>query len=152
VRSIVVRLAPTVHGPHDHGFVPMLIETARRTGISAYVGDGSNRWPAVHRLDAADLFRLAVETAPAGSVVHGVGETAVPFRSIAEKIGARLGVPVRSVHAADAAEHFGNPFMATVYGTDAPASSARTQELLGWVPNHQTLLEDLDDGDYFAAH
>ncbi|GAA4845831.1 SDR family oxidoreductase [Luteimicrobium xylanilyticum] len=151
VRSVVVRLAPTVHGPRDHGFVPMLIETARRAGASVYVGDGANRWPAVHRLDAAVLYRLALEAAPAGAVLHGVGEPAVPFRSIAEKIGERLGIPVRSVDPVDAARHFDNPFMATVYGTDAPASSTHTQELLGWAPSHPTLLTDLDDGDYFTA-
>ncbi|MGC5166894.1 SDR family oxidoreductase [Luteimicrobium sp. DT211] len=151
VRSVVIRLAPTVHGPRDHGFVPMLIATARRTGFSAYVGDGSNRWPAVHRLDAAVLYRLALETAPAGSALHGVGEEGVPFRDIAGKIGERLGIPVRSVDAADAAEHFGNPFMAIVYAADAPVSSAQTQRLLGWAPRHETLLDDLDRGDYFAA-
>lgn len=152
VRSIVVRLAPTVHGPNDHGFIPMLIATARKTGYSAYVGDGSNRWPAIHRMDAAALYRLALETAPSGSALHGVGETAVPFASIAEKIAERLGIPVRSVDAGDAAEQFGNPFMARVYAADNPASSEHTQQLLGWSPTHWTLLDDLDNGDYFAAH
>ena len=149
VRAVVVRLAPTVHGPRDHGFVPMLIATARATGMSAYVGDGSNRWPALHRLDVADLFRLALEKAPAGHLVHGVGEQAVPFRSIAEKLAERLGVPSRSVTAEDAGRHFGNLFMARVFGTDAPASSEYTQQLLGWAPNHRKLLDDLDHGDYF---
>jgi len=151
VRSMVVRLAPTVHGPHDHGFVPMLVATARRTGVSAYVGDGSNRWPAVHRLDAAALYRLALETAPAGSTWHGVAESAIPFRSIAEKIGEKLGVPTEPVDPADAADHFGNPFMATVYGADAPASSELTQRTLGWTPRHPTLLDDLEHGDYVTA-
>ena len=149
VRAVVVRLAPTVHGPRDHGFVPMLIATARTTGVSAYVGDGANRWPAVHRLDAATLYRLALEKAPGGQAVHGVGEDAVPFRSIAEKIAQKVGVPTRSVTAEDAARHFGNPFMALVFGTDAPASSAYTQQLLGWTPRHPTLLDDLEHGDYF---
>ena len=149
VRAVVVRFAPTVHGPRDHGFIPMLIASARATGVSAYVGDGSNRWPAVHRLDAANVYRLALEKAPAGQAVHAVGESAIPFRRIAETIGERLSVPVTSVTAEDAARHFGNPFMAVVFGTDAPASSEYTRQLLGWVPNHRTLLEDLEQGDYF---
>ena len=149
VRAVVVRLAPTVHGPQDHGFIPMLIAAARTAGVSVYVGDGSNRWPAVHRLDAADVFRLALERAPAGQVVHGVAEGAIPFRHIAEKVGEQLDVPVRSVTADDAAQHFGNPFMAVVFGTDAPTSSVHSRQLLGWVPYHWTLLEDLEHGDYF---
>ncbi|WP_166997954.1 SDR family oxidoreductase [Paramicrobacterium fandaimingii] len=148
VRAIVVRLAPTVHGPRDHGFIPMLIAAARRTGVSAYVGDGSNRWPAVHRLDAANLYRLALERSPGGRVVHGVGEPAVAFRAIAEKIGEKLNLPVRSVDPEQAPAHFGNPFMAAVFGTDAPASSGETQRLLGWKPNNRTLLDDLEYGDY----
>lgn len=151
VRSVVLRLAPTVHGPRDHGFVPMLISTARRTGTSAYVEDGANRWPAVHRLDAARLYRLALEHAPAGQVVHGVGEQGVEFKDIALQIGDKLGVPTTSVPAEQAPAHFGSPFMAVVFGTDAPVSSAHTQELLDWAPTHQTLLEDLEDGDYFTA-
>lgn len=151
VRASVVRLSPTVHGPRDAGFVPMLIAHARRTGVSAYVGEGQNRWPAVHRLDAAVLYRLALEQAPAGQAVHGVGERAIPFRAIAEKIGERLGLPAQSVSPEAAADHFGNPFMAKVFATDAPASSEATQALLGWTPTHPTLLEDLTDGDYFDA-
>ncbi|MGI3786619.1 MAG: SDR family oxidoreductase [Janthinobacterium lividum] len=151
VRAVVLRLAPTVHGPRDHGFVPMLISTARRTGTSAYVGDGSNRWPAVHRLDAARLYRLALEKAPAGQVVHGVGEPGVELMEIALRIGKKLGVPTTSVTAEHAPSHFGSPFMAVVFGTDAPVSSAHTQRLLDWAPTHQTLLDDLEDGDYFTA-
>lgn len=151
VRSIIVRPAPSVHGPGDHGFVAMLIATARRTGVSAYVGDGSNRWPAVHRLDLADLYRLALEKAPAGSRLHGVGEAAVTLKSIAEKIADRLGTRAVSVDASEAGAHFGNNFMALVFGADAPASSDDTQQLLGWRPNHWTLLEELDRGDYFSA-
>jgi len=151
VRAVVLRLAPTVHGPRDHGFIPMLITAARASGVSAYIEDGSNRWPAVHRLDAADLYRLALEKAPAGETLHAVGEEAIPFRTIAEKIGAKLNLPTASVKAADAATHFGNPFMAVVFSTDAPVSSQHTQQLLGWRPNHWTLLEDLDNGDYFTT-
>ena len=148
VRAVVVRLAPTVHGPRDHGFIPMLIANARRTGISAYVGDGANRWPAVHRLDAADVFRLALEKAPPATVVHAVGEQ-VPFLDIAATIGERLDLPVTSLDPADAGDHFGNPFMAVVFATDNPATADHTRELLGWAPNHVTLLDDLSHGDYF---
>ncbi|MFC8797879.1 SDR family oxidoreductase [Promicromonospora sp. NPDC057138] len=151
VRSSVVRLAPTVHGPRDRGFIPVLVATARRTGVSAYIGDGANRWPAIHRLDAARVFRLAVEKAPAGSVLHGVGEGGVAFRSIAEKIGEMLGVPTRSLAPEQAAGHFGDPFLGIAFGIDVPVSSARTRELLGWTPAHQTLLDDLGTGDYFAG-
>ncbi|GHG00924.1 MULTISPECIES: SDR family oxidoreductase [Amycolatopsis] len=147
VRASVVRLAPTVHGPGDYGFIGMLIDTARKTGKSAYVGDGGNRWPAVHRLDAAALFRLALEAAPAGSVLHGAAEN-VPFRSIAETIGRGLGLPVVSLTPEEATGHYASPFMATVYGFDAPVSSALTRELLGWSPRHPTLLDDIEHGDY----
>lgn len=152
VRAVVVRLAPTVHGPRDRGFMPMLIAAARASGVSAYVGDGANRWSAVHRMDAANLYRLALEKATAGQTVHAIGEADIPFRSIAEKIGEKLGVAVTSVTAEDAGTHFNNPFMAKVYGTDAPASSEHTQGVLGWAPNHWTLLEDFERGDYFKAH
>ncbi|MEW5351088.1 SDR family oxidoreductase [Streptomyces sp. 16-176A] len=150
VRSSVVRLAPTVHGPGDYGFVPLMIEAARKAGFSAYVGDGANRWPAVHRLDAASLFRLALEKAPAGSALHGAAEN-LTLKSVVEKIGAKLGLPLRSLTHDEAAEHFGNAFFATVYATDAPASSSRTRRLLAWTPTHPSLLEDLESGDYFAA-
>lgn len=151
VRTSVVRLAPTVHGPGDYGFIGMLVATARKTGRSAYVGDGGNRWPAVHRLDAASLFRLALEKAPAGSVLHGVAESGVTFKSIAETIARALNLPVVSLTPDEAAGHFVSPFMATVYGIDAPVSSSHTQELLGWSPTHPTLLDDLEHGDYFAT-
>jgi nucleoside-diphosphate-sugar epimerase len=151
VRASVVRLAPTVHGPEDHGFIPMLIATARKTGVSAYVGDGANRWPAVHRLDAAVLFRLAVEKAPAGSVLHGVAESGVTLKSIAETIARGLGMPTVSLTPDEAATHFVSPFMATAYGFDGPVSSSHTQELLGWSPTHPTVLEDLEHGDYLTA-
>ncbi|RKN45021.1 SDR family oxidoreductase [Streptomyces hoynatensis] len=150
VRASVVRLAPTVHGPKDHGFIGMLVATARRTGVSAYVGDGGNRWPAVHRRDAAVLFRLALEKAPAGSVLHGVAESGVPLRSVAETIGRVLGLPTSSLTPDEAAAHFTSPFMAAVYGYDAPVSGAHTQELLGWSPTHPSLLDDLEHGDYLT--
>ena len=163
VRSAVVRLAPTVHGSKDHGFVPVLIAAARRNGRSAYVGDGRNRWPAVHRADAANLFRLALERAPAGSVLHGVGERAVTMRSIAEVIGRALEIPTVLTRASIKqrtnvsldrevfSEHVENPFLARAFALDAPVSSDLTRTLLGWEPDHPTLLEDLRDGDYFDA-
>ncbi|MER6205738.1 SDR family oxidoreductase [Streptomyces sp. NPDC001642] len=151
VRATVVRLAPTVHGPEDHGFIPMLIATARKSGVSAYVGDGTNRWPAVHRRDAAVLFRLALENAPAGSVLHGVAETGVTMKSIAETIARKLDLPTIALTPDQAAGHFISPFMARAYGLDAPVSSSFTQKLLGWSPTHSALLEDLEYGDYFTA-
>ncbi|GAA2143020.1 SDR family oxidoreductase [Actinomadura napierensis] len=151
VRASVVRLAPTVHGPGDYGFIGMLVATARKTGMSAYVGDGANRWPAVHRLDAAVLFRLALEKAPAGSVLHGAAESGVTMKSIAETIARGLGLPAVPLPPEEAAAHFPSPFMATVYGFDAPVSSARTRELLGWSPVHPTLLDDVEHGDYLTA-
>ncbi|WP_329557096.1 SDR family oxidoreductase [Streptomyces sp. NBC_00696] len=151
VRASVVRLAPTVHGPEDHGFIPMLIATARKSGVSAYGGDGTNRWPAVHRRDAAVLFRLALENAPAGSVLHGVAETGVTMKSIAETIARNLDLPTVALTPDQAAGHFISPFMARVYGLDVPVSSSYTQELLGWSPTHPTLLEDLEHGDYFTT-
>jgi nucleoside-diphosphate-sugar epimerase len=151
VRASVVRLAPTVHGPEDHGFIPMLIATARKTGVSAYVGDGSNRWPAVHRLDAAVLFRLALEKAPAGRVLHGVAESGVTMKSIAETIARGLDLPTASLTPDQAAEHYVSPFMAIAYAHDSPVSSTHTQELLGWSPTRPTLLDDLEHGDYLTT-
>jgi nucleoside-diphosphate-sugar epimerase len=151
VRASVVRLAPTVHGPGDHGFIPMLIARARKTGVSVYVGDGENRWPAVHRLDAARLFRLALEKAPAGTAWHGAGEGGVRFKSIAEKIGEKLSLPIRSLTPEEARAHFESPFFAMVYGIDSPVSNEHTRAALGWNPTHATLLEDLEHGDYFTG-
>jgi nucleoside-diphosphate-sugar epimerase len=151
VRSIVMRLSPTVHGPGDHGFIAMVIAAARRTGVSAYIGDGANRWPAIHRLDAAVLYRLAVERAPAGTAVHGAAESAITFSTIAHVIGHRLGIPTVSLTSEQAAGHFGDPFMAAAFSADAPASSARTRALLDWTPAHPSLLEDMQEGDYFTA-
>lgn len=150
VRSSVVRLAPTVHGPGDYGFIPMLIATARRTGVSAFIDDGSNRWPAVHRADAAVLFRLALEKAPPGTAWHGATEQGVPFKAIAETIGHQLRIPVRGVSRVDAPAHFANPFFAVVFGLDAPVSSELTRSELDWQPTHPTLLDDLVHGDYFT--
>lgn len=149
VRSSVVRLAPTCHGDGDNGFMATLVATARAKGVSGYAGDGANRWPAVHRLDAAHLFRLAAEKAPAGSVLHGVAEEGVALRDIAEVIGRHLDVPVTSVVPENAAEHFA--WLAAFVGIDAPASNTLTRELLAWEPAHLGLLEDLDKGRYFQA-
>jgi nucleoside-diphosphate-sugar epimerase len=145
----VVRLSPTVHGEGDHAFVPFLVDKARQSGVSAYVGDGSNRWPAVHRLDAARLYRLALEKGTGGGVrYHAVAEDAIRFRDIAEEIARGLQVPAISKSPEDAAEHFG--WFAHFAGLDAPASSAKTRAALAWTPTHATLAEDLRSGVYFA--
>ncbi|GGP85878.1 SDR family oxidoreductase [Saccharothrix coeruleofusca] len=144
VRSSVVRLPRSVHGEGDRGFISALIGIARDRGVSGYVGDGSQRWPAVHLRDAARLFRLALEQAPAGSVLHAVGDEGVPIREIAEVIGRHLDVPVAAVPA----EGFG--FLGGLLGVDQPASNALTGELLGWRPEGPGLVEDLDAGHYFA--
>jgi nucleoside-diphosphate-sugar epimerase len=147
VRVSILRPPPSVHGRGDHGFVPMLIDIARSKGSAAYVGGGDNRWPAVHRLDAATLYRLALESAAAGTVAHAIGEEGVPTRSIAEAIGRHLDLPVLSLSEEEAAEHFG--WMAMFFGRDVPASSALTRERLGWQPVQQGLIADLDEGHYF---
>jgi nucleoside-diphosphate-sugar epimerase len=147
VRSSVVRLATTCYGDGDHGFLAALVGIARDKGVSGFIGDGSSRWPAVHRLDAAHLFRLALEKAPAGSRLHAVADEGVPVRAIAEVIGRHLDVPVVSVPADGASEHFG--FLAGFLAADNPVSSALTRELLGWQPVHPGLIEDLDKGHYF---
>ncbi|MFJ4845579.1 MULTISPECIES: SDR family oxidoreductase [unclassified Streptomyces] len=149
VRSSVVRLSPTCHGDGDNGFMATLVAIARAKGVSGYLGDGVGRWPAVHRLDAARLFRLAVEKAPAGSVLHGVAEEGVAIRDVAEVIGRHLDVPVASVAPEDAAEHFA--WLSGFLGHDIVVSSALTRELVGWQPVHPGLLEDLDKGHYFSA-
>jgi nucleoside-diphosphate-sugar epimerase len=147
VRAMVMRLPPSVHGEGDHGFVPELIRVARGTGVSAYVGDGKNRWPAVHRLDAATLFRLAVEKGEAGAIYHGVGEEGVATRDIAAVIGKQLGMPVVSKTAENAPAHFG--WIGAFFAWDCPASSALTQERLGWHPVMPALIPDLEQGHYF---
>jgi nucleoside-diphosphate-sugar epimerase len=149
VRALVVRLSPSVHGDGDHGFVPTLINMAREKGVSAYVGDGQNRWTAVHRLDAAPLYRLAVEKGAAGARYHGVAEEGIAFRDIAEVIGRKLNLPVVSKSAEEAAAHFG--WFAMFAGLDCPASSKLTQERLGWSPVQPTLLTDLEQETYFSA-
>ncbi len=147
VRSMVVRFAPTVHGAGgDHGFVAVLSRIARQRGVSGYLGDGLNRWPAVHRLDAARLVRLALEHAPAGAVLHAVAEEGIATRDIAAAIGAFHGLPVAAIPAERAAGHF--DWLAGFYAADAPASSALTREWLGWAPTHATLLEDVRAGHY----
>jgi nucleoside-diphosphate-sugar epimerase len=148
VRTSIVRPGASVHGEGDHGFVPVLIDIARDKGVAGYIGDGSNRWPAVHRLDAANLYRLALENADAGSVFHAIGDEGVATREIAEVIGRHLGLPVVSIAPEDAAEHFG--WMGMFFGIDAPASSALTRERLGWRPDRVGLIEDLEQGHYFA--
>jgi len=147
VRASVVRLAPTVHGAGDHGFVPRLIDIARRTGVSGFVGDGANRWPAVHRLDAAHLFRLALEKAAPGARLHGVAEEGVPLRAIAQTIGTALGLPVRSLTEDEAQGHFG--WLAPFVALDNPTSSALTRSTLGWRPREPELLTDMRDSGYF---
>ncbi|MGW2702876.1 SDR family oxidoreductase [Streptomyces sp. NPDC001340] len=149
VRACLVRLAPSVHGRGDQGFVPRLIGIARAKGVSAYVGDGANRWTGVHRSDAARLYRLALESAPAGTRLHATDEEGVPFRDIAAVIGRHLDVPVVSMPVEGAQDHFG--WLGRFAGADCPSSSARTRGLLGWEPQGPGLLADLDEGHYFEA-
>lgn len=147
VRVSVVRLSPSVHGEGDHGFVRTLIEIARDKGVSAYIGEGRNRWAAVHRLDAARLFKLAFESGAAGANYHGVAEEGVPFRDIAEAIGRGLDLPVVSKSPEEASDHFG--WFAPIAALDCPASSEATREQLGWRPTQVGLIADLDRGSYF---
>ena len=147
VRSSVLRLPPTNHGEGDNGFMAALVVIARDKGVSGYIGDGTNRWPAVHRLDSARLFRLTLEKAPAGSTLHAVADEGVPIRDIAELIGRHLDLPVVTVSPEDAGEHFA--WLAGFLAADSPASSALTRKRMGWHPTHPGLIADLDQGHYF---
>ncbi|MGC2485839.1 MAG: SDR family oxidoreductase [Acidimicrobiales bacterium] len=149
VRTSVVRLPPTNHGVGDNGFIASLIGIARDKGVSGYVGDGSNRWPAVHRFDSAHLFRLALEGSLAGATLHAVGEQGVPIYEVAEVIGRHLDLPLASIAPEDAPAHF--TWMARFIGLDSPASGEYTKELLRWEPTQVGLLADLDEGHYFAS-
>jgi nucleoside-diphosphate-sugar epimerase len=149
VRVSTVRLPPSVHGDGDHGFVPRLFAIAREKGVSAYVGDGLNHWPAVHRLDAARLYRLAVEKGSAGSRYHGVADQGLPFRDIAQVIGKHLNVPVLSKSQEEAVDHFG--WMSHFVSIDCPASSAQTQEQLGWRATGASLIADIGRRSYFEV-
>lgn len=147
VTAASVRLSPSVHGTDDkHGFIPILVQTAREKGFSAYIGEGLNRWNAVHRLDAAHLFRLALENAEQAARYHGAAEEAITVRAIAEAIGQQLNLPVKSIAPEAAAEHFG--WFAHMAAIDCPASSAITQQRLNWHPVHSTLLADIENGVY----
>lgn len=149
VRSMSVRFAPTVHGAGDHGFIASIVAADREHGAAAYVGNGDNRWPAIHVTDAARLVRLGIERAPAGSVLHAAGEQGIAFREIAEAIGPRLQLPTTSLAAEQAAQHFG--FLAPFVTLDAPASSTQTRELLGWEPTGPGLVADITAGAYDLA-
>lgn len=150
IRVSIVRLPPSVHGKGDHGFVPALIGVARAKGVSAYIGEGLNRWPAVHRLDAARLFRLAAEKAAPDAIYHGVAEEGVATRDIAEAIGRHLHLPVVSKSPEAVADHFG--WIGAFFGFDVPASSTETQKRLGWKSTQPGLIADLDEGHYFTPN
>ena len=149
VRVSVVRMPPSVHGEGDYAFVPAIIGMARAQERSAYVGDGANRWAAVHRVDAARLFRVGLESAPAGTRLHAVGDEGVAFRDIAAVIGAKLGVPVVSLSPEEAPGHFGT--FARFAGLDMPGSAALTRERFGWEPVQPGLIADLEEGHYFKV-
>jgi nucleoside-diphosphate-sugar epimerase len=147
VRSAVVRLPPTTHGRGDHGFIATIIGIAREKGVSGYVGEGANVWPAAHQSDAARVFRLALEDAPAGAVYHAVAEPGVPTRMIAEVVGRHLHIPTASIDLDDAVAHFG--WMGLFWAVNVPTASALTRERLGWQPTGPDLIADLEAGHYF---
>jgi nucleoside-diphosphate-sugar epimerase len=149
IHACVVRLPPSVHGDGDHGFVPLLIGLAREKGVSAHIGDSTNRWSAVHRLDAARAFRLALERGARGARYHAVADESVPMRDLAAVIARRLHVPSASLTAEEAAFHFG--WFAHFAGLDMCGTSARTRAALGWVPHEQSLFDDLDGATYFPG-
>ena len=149
VRASSVRFAPTVHGPGDHGFMAVLVGIAREKGFSAYIDDGSNRWSAVHRLDAANLVRLALDGAPSGAAMHAIAEEGVPTRAIADAIGRGLDLPVVSLPADRAGDHFG--WMARLFALDGQASNSATRHQFGWNPTQPGLIADLDAGHYFKV-
>jgi nucleoside-diphosphate-sugar epimerase len=149
VHTVSLRFSPTVHGARDHGFIAVLTEVARRTGVAGYPGDGTNGWAAVHRCDAARLVTLGLAKAPAGARLHAVAETAVPTREIAEAIGRALDLPVKSVDPDQVKAHFG--WIGTFFAMDLTATSAATRDLLGWTPTGRTLIEDIDNGAYTTA-
>ncbi|MBE1879016.1 SDR family oxidoreductase [Myceligenerans pegani] len=152
IRSVLVAIPPVVHSDLDRtGFVPTLIRIARATGVSGYVGDGANRWPAAHTLDVASLYALAVDKAPAGAQLVAATEEGIVVRDIAQAIGRHLGLPVASIPADEAVSHFG-PFASIMTLGLPPMSNASTRELLAWEPAHPGLLADLDEGHYFASH
>lgn len=146
VRTIAARFAPTVHGTGDHGFIALIVAAARKHGVSAYIGEGTNAWSAVHRSDAARLVRLGLEHAPAGTRLHAAAEPGIPTREIAEAIGRTLGLPVTSVAPQDAVEHFG--FIGRFFAMDMQATSIATRESLSWHPSGPTLIEDIEAGAY----
>ncbi len=146
MRVISARFAPSVHGVGDHGFLSSIVAAARKHGVSAYIGEGTASWAAVHRTDAARLVRLGLEGAPTGSLLHVVDEEAITTREIAEAVGRTLGVPVTSVAPEDAGEHFG--FVGRFFALDMSASSTRTRELLNWAPFGPSLVEDIEAGAY----
>jgi nucleoside-diphosphate-sugar epimerase len=149
VHAVSLRFAPTVHGVGDHGFIAAIAGIARATGVSGYPGDGTNRWSAVHRSDAARLVALALGKAPAGARLHAIAEEGVPTREIAEAIGRALDLPVAAIPADDVADHFG--WIGAFFAMDLTATSTATAELLGWAPSGPTLLEDLAAGAYPAG-
>jgi nucleoside-diphosphate-sugar epimerase len=146
VHTVSLRFAPTVHGAGDHGFIAIIAAVAREKGVSGYPADGTNRWAAVHRSDAGRLVALGLEKAPAGALLHAVGEDGIPVRDIAEAIGQAFDLPVRSIAPDDVQDHFG--FIGTFFSMDLSATSAATRELLGWTPAGPTLVEDIEAGAY----